>query len=317
MKKLFSVLLLILSVNLFAQTNVVNYKFRLKYTIQLPFGQITNTYTVDTGSFNEGENYILPSTQLEGDLVAFQTYYDIIAGSRFLLDENSINQDLWLDLILDVGINTKGYPNPLFGQDLFFDLTGDVYVDNFNTIYNDGKPYYFNQGTYLNFLIPRTTQFESFLENMGIQPDSTGFRFILENGFSIDDIITEVTDQNVAFRSLHLSRFGGGRKNLPSSPPTGIEELINSNPQTFSLAQNYPNPFNPATTIEYSIPEQGFVSLKVFNLLGEEIATLVQKDLSAGTYRVGFDGSSLSSGIYFYKLIYGNNTITKKMTIIK
>ena len=83
------------------------------------------------------------------------------------------------------------------------------------------------------------------------------------------------------------------------------------------LEQNYPNPFNPSTKIRYSIPEHSSVTLKVFNLLGEEIETLVNGEQSAGVYEATFDASNLSSGIYFYTLQTENFSSSKKMILIK
>jgi len=88
-------------------------------------------------------------------------------------------------------------------------------------------------------------------------------------------------------------------------------------PKEFSLEQNYPNPFNPSTNIGFQIASFGFVTLKVYDILGNEIATLVNEEKPAGEYEVEFDGSELTSGIYFYKLISGNYVETKKMIIIK
>jgi hypothetical protein len=88
-------------------------------------------------------------------------------------------------------------------------------------------------------------------------------------------------------------------------------------PNAFSLEQNYPNPFNPTTQISFTLPEQSFVELKVFNILGLEVANLVTKELPAGTYTEEFDASSLSSGIYLYKLNTGKFSEVKKMTLIK
>jgi photosystem II stability/assembly factor-like uncharacterized protein len=85
----------------------------------------------------------------------------------------------------------------------------------------------------------------------------------------------------------------------------------------FSLSQNYPNPFNPSTVISYRLPVIGFVTLKVYDLLGREIATLVNEEKPAGEYEVEFDGSNLTSGIYFYQLKAGSFIETKKMILIK
>jgi hypothetical protein len=93
--------------------------------------------------------------------------------------------------------------------------------------------------------------------------------------------------------------------------------VIYTTPTEFSLSQNYPNPFNPITTIQYSIPESGNVSLKVFNTLGEEVAELVNEYQQPGIYKVNFNGENLSSGIYFYQINESDYIETKKMVIIK
>jgi hypothetical protein len=88
-------------------------------------------------------------------------------------------------------------------------------------------------------------------------------------------------------------------------------------PAEFNLAQNYPNPFNPSTEIRYSIPNSGIVTLKVYNIIGQEVALLVNQDQPAGNYTVTFNASALSSGVYFYKLQSGSFSLTKKMEVIK
>jgi len=88
-------------------------------------------------------------------------------------------------------------------------------------------------------------------------------------------------------------------------------------PNSFRLEQNYPNPFNPTTTIKYQLGNDGFVNLKVFNSLGEEIAELVNEFRKGGSYQVTFDAAELPSGIYVYQISSGNYIETKKMLFIK
>jgi len=83
------------------------------------------------------------------------------------------------------------------------------------------------------------------------------------------------------------------------------------------VEQNYPNPFNPITTIKYQIPEMSSVTLKVFDVLGNEIAVLVNEEKTVGNHQVEFEASSLSSGIYFYQLKAGEFIETKKMLLLK
>lgn len=89
------------------------------------------------------------------------------------------------------------------------------------------------------------------------------------------------------------------------------------NPEKFSLSQNYPNPFNPVTQIKFAIPKKGFVTLKVYNVLGKEIKTLVDEFRSAGNYSINFNGSNLPSGNYFYRMTMEDFSDVKSMILIK
>ena len=90
-------------------------------------------------------------------------------------------------------------------------------------------------------------------------------------------------------------------------------------PSSFSLEQNYPNPFNPETVIRYQLPEGGLVTLKVYDVLGREVAILINEFQQAGAYNSTFSisNSQLSSGVYFYRLTAGNKVETKKMILLK
>ena len=96
-----------------------------------------------------------------------------------------------------------------------------------------------------------------------------------------------------------------------------VENISGVTPSNYSLEQNYPNPFNPSTTINFTIPNSEFVSLKIYNILGSEVATLVNENLAAGAYRFNFDAANLASGIYLYELNAGNFREIKKMNLLK
>jgi len=97
----------------------------------------------------------------------------------------------------------------------------------------------------------------------------------------------------------------------------GINNLATEIPSEYKLSQNYPNPFNPMTSIKFSMPKSGFVSLKIYDVLGREVAELVNQVEAAGTYIVDFDASKLTSGMYFYKLEVNDFVAVKKMVLVK
>ncbi len=96
-----------------------------------------------------------------------------------------------------------------------------------------------------------------------------------------------------------------------------VEHTIDNIPEEFSLEQNYPNPFNPTTTIEYSIPQPGVVTIKIYDILGREVTTLVNEEKQKGNHVVKFNTGNLSSGIYFYRIQTDSFTQTKKMILLK
>jgi len=98
---------------------------------------------------------------------------------------------------------------------------------------------------------------------------------------------------------------------------TDIETEDNLIPEKVYLSQNYPNPFNPSTTIKYQIPQYGFITLKVYDILGKEVAILVNEEKQSGSYEVEFNGAYLSSGIYIYRITSGNFTSSKKLILLK
>ncbi|MCX7876548.1 MAG: C39 family peptidase [Melioribacteraceae bacterium] len=99
---------------------------------------------------------------------------------------------------------------------------------------------------------------------------------------------------------------------------TSVENISDKNIfNSFELYQNYPNPFNPSTTISYFLTSPNSVQLKIYDVLGNEITTLVHEFQEAGNYKINFDGSNLSNGVYIYRLIVGNNSLVKKMILMK
>mgnify|MGYP003542047260 FL=1 len=100
-------------------------------------------------------------------------------------------------------------------------------------------------------------------------------------------------------------------------PPIGINLISNEVPKNFHLYQNYPNPFNPTTKIKFELPSSGLTQLKIYDILGREIRTILEKYFDAGIYEVEFSSEELSSGIYFYELTNNLLRQVKKMVLIK
>ncbi len=122
-----------------------------------------------------------------------------------------------------------------------------------------------------------------------------------------DKAIFTVPDQSLDYRVEAVSLAAG------------LTDVGNSArlPADFQLDQNYPNPFNPSTSISYSLPERAFVTLKIYDILGREVASLVNEEKQAGRYQIRFDASNLASGTYVYRLAAGNFIQTKKMVLMK
>lgn len=118
-------------------------------------------------------------------------------------------------------------------------------------------------------------------------------------------------NQNLGYAGGNLGYF------FRYGPPVGVGGNGNNTPSEFALKQNYPNPFNPITTIEYSVPSTAFVTVKVFDVMGREVAVLVNGKKTTGNYIVQFDAEDINSGIYFYTLETNGFKETKKMLLVK
>ncbi len=135
------------------------------------------------------------------------------------------------------------------------------------------------------------------------------YSFITKSGSSVEIVASDTTAPNSG-----TIQTDGATWSISGTVGVENEDQI---PTQYSLSQNYPNPFNPSTTIQFSVPSSEFVTLKVYDVLGNEVATLVNEEKPAGSYLVEFNASYLSSGIYFCKIQAGNFSETKKLTLMK
>jgi hypothetical protein len=128
--------------------------------------------------------------------------------------------------------------------------------------------------------------------------------------------LTPANNQNGEAFGLFFALADGTVGQFPEGV-TSVEEISSLTPNDYNLSQNYPNPFNPSTTINFTLPNNEFVTLKVYNVLGSEVATLVNQQLTAGSYKFDFNASNLASGIYLYELKAGSYSQIKKMNLLK
>ncbi|MBU1421963.1 MAG: T9SS type A sorting domain-containing protein, partial [Bacteroidetes bacterium] len=129
---------------------------------------------------------------------------------------------------------------------------------------------------------------------------------------------TDVRALAVSGTNLFAGTWGGGVWRRPLSEMiTSVQPLPGELPAAFRLEQNYPNPFNPVTTIEYHIPVSAHVLLKVFDLLGREVATLVNEGKAVGVHTIHYDASGLAGGVYFYRIQAGNYVEARKLVLLR
>ncbi len=212
-------------------------------------------------------------------------------GTIGTTSNGTVNAEQWESVLVsfeDIMItdkNADGPPNN-FGEFLVSDGSGNVRVE-----LQDGNHFYHNAFDGFNN-IPGAVE----IEDSATINKLTGYLYF---SFSFYKLVPR-----------YNSDFEGYQGPLSVKTEPGI-------PVEYNLSQNYPNPFNPSTTILYSIPRSGNVIMKIYNVLGQEVQTLVDQFQPAGNYKVSFDAGSLTSGIYFYSIRYDNFVQVKKMILVK
>jgi hypothetical protein len=187
---------------------------------------------------------------------------------------------------------------------LDYENDGDLDFVSVNWALEDnGITVFLNDGT--GHFTPELNCFQSF---------ATGIPHgVVAHDFDLDgktDLAIIAADYNFGHDSLFVLYNTGNVSGIR-------EETIQLIPENFSLSQNYPNPFNPTTTIEYTIPQAGLVTIKIYDILGREVTTLVNEEKDRGVYTINFDASQFASGLYFYRLQAGSFIETKKMILLK
>lgn len=307
-------------------TNVVNYSLFIEKSVI--FGTVDTK--IDEGSFKEGESFLIPQAELPTSPIDFSMYQDLynaLAGGRFGIDYGALNNDIILKIyIRNLDPNEGTYLNLGADRDTLFSYFEiRIWELPDSILYPEDTSYYFNEGFYAEFTLPKSDNLLNFLDIVGInRDDSLAFSYLEGEGVNEDwngkGIESYDTPDSIKFRAIHLSRIGGGKRRIAYGNLTGIKTNYIL-PNKLELKQNFPNPFNPSTRIEYSLKYDGFVKLDVFDVLGSHIATLVNSHQKAGDYNVEFSQNSvdykLNSGVYIYRLYTSGHTYSKKMILMK
>ena len=172
---------------------------------------------------------------------------------------------------------------------------------------------------YLDGVLSQSTPLDT---NNYIAAISTNLAYLSKGGYNDDATwMGEILDYKIYNKALSEEEvefiFNAG-PDTSTGGSSGIENKEIANlPEGYSLLQNYPNPFNPSTTISFSIPEKSFVTLKVYDVTGSEVATIVNGELSSGEYNRQWSPTNIASGVYFYRLQAGNFTASRKLLLIR
>jgi hypothetical protein len=259
----------------------------------------------------EGQEFLIPEQTLPAQFSSFQSYYDVFAGGIVGLQPGTLNENVTLNVNLEFFKCSPDNPQLLELIRMSIVVVGE------NTGSHDVFTYYnFNEGKKA-FIKLKAQKLFDYLQNASVTLDELVAWFYGE-GFTPDltGITYQYSDTDPDWFYIYLNHFSKIILGTMASPT----EVMHSDqlPENYNLAQNYPNPFNPSTTINFSLPKESNVNLRVFDLLGQEIISLVHNEfMIVGTYSYKFDASSLTSGTYIYKLEAGEFVQTKKMTLIK
>jgi hypothetical protein len=267
------------------------------------------TSTGQSSGSNQGCKILFATPTINGGLpveVAGKINMTIISNTTLFNNRQS----------LQVGVTPVSHPTIAFSSNgsrivvAFSAFQPGDSLDSFT--YNDIYMTYSDNGG-ANWITPKnitTTQTWDELYPILSETGNTPTQFTIKYQVTKGPGSQSFTDNAPTYRVYHVMK--------KFNPLTvGISEIGGNTPSNYSLSQNYPNPFNPTTTIRFAIPKSGFVTLKVYDITGKVIETLVSQQLKAGTKEVIFDASNLPSGVYFYSLVTDGYKETKKMMLIK
>ena len=289
---LFVIIVVLVNISLFCQEN-----------ISFPL-EIGNKFFYKAGYYPDNGYYGVVKTIVD----SLTDGTRVIESRNFYKDSININYEYWRQY--DNKLYSSNYSNNLGYPIYNGNFLQDSCINNFSssTCYELGDTVVFNQKQ--NYQLNRYSSFNKIeaykinyltVENIGIY-----YRYRSTS-----------SSQRLVKDSISLKAYMVNGVLIGDSVLTDFSTEKNYIVTSFRLFQNYPNPFNPTTKIEYIIPKTAFVTMKVYDILGREVVTLVNEEKTVGKYNAEFDGTKLSSGIYFYKIQAGDYSSVKKMILIK
>lgn len=301
MKKMILFFILTCSVA-FAQTNTIHIEV-MHETCDGP------NEVLFTGDFDEGGTFEFAGATLPLTLAAWQSYYDLFVGAGLSFPTGSI--DNHIEVYVTLGSLDCDNPG------LLADPTGqgfDIFMFIDITVYLNDEPIHmeFPAGTEPTLTFQNAKLIQLLISKGVFNMNDISFGYFDGGTFTSDGISISVGMTTTTLTLSHFSQFGGGLGNIL----TDVEDegIL---PNEFQLYQNYPNPFNPETIIKYSVPEENLVTIKLYDILGNEVSTLFNNIQSVGTHDYRLNAAKLTSGIYFYTIKAGNFFDAKKMLLLK
>jgi hypothetical protein len=357
MKKVLLLFLVFFSTSLFAQftidfeTTGQDYDFNVFST-----GGDSTDYAVvdnpDPSGINTSSKVGMLTVHSNGDPWA-GAWTNSITPFTLTADNAIIKVMVYKDVISDFNLKLEppnqdhNVPNTVTNQweELTFDYTAHIgttvnvltIIPDFPATRTAGSINYFDNIDFGQGIIPvELTAFKASVSDNGVLLNWTTASEVNNNGFNIERRTDKTIFEKVGFvmgkgTTTESSSYSFLDPHAAGKVYYRLRQIDNDGSFEFSqtievdatklvkfeLAQNYPNPFNPSTTIKYSIPDQSFVTIKVFDVLGNEIVKLVNEEKDAGIHQINFNASNLSSGIYYYSISAGNFSATKKFMLMK
>jgi hypothetical protein len=266
-------------------------------------------------STNEGANWISPGLDSIYFFAIAKSGLNLYAGAYnhglIISSNNGIN---WANSNLNYPVSSlTGTANSIFAGT----CSGYIYRSTNNGL-NWVNIFNTNNNSILSMVSSGVNVIASSNNNIYVSTNNGDIWTLKNEGLSGTGYIYSLLISN---GYVYAGTYGSSVWRRPLSEVIGIKNLSTEVPDKYFLFQNYPNPFNPSTNIKFQINKSGYVMLKVFNILGKEVSTLINEKLQPGTYEVPFSINQLSSnysnGIYFYRLQSGDFVQTKKMILLK